>query len=89
MLLLSKKKKTFTLDNELNVYIYICLGYKLQSSEETDTGLKVQSAQLQLARPACNVFSHDVGALTIEVTYETTSQYVLSPFPSLHRTCMN
>ena len=62
------------------------LGYKLQSLEQTDAGLK---AQLQLAGPACNAFGHDVGALTVEVTYETASRYVLSPLPSLRRTHTN
>ncbi|KIL65252.1 glycoside hydrolase family 31 protein [Amanita muscaria Koide BX008] len=57
--------------NVFSQNVSTCPGYKLQSVQETNTGLK---AQLQLAGQACNAFGHDVDALTVEVTYETSSR---------------
>ncbi|KAF8629789.1 hypothetical protein AX17_005568 [Amanita inopinata Kibby_2008] len=48
-----------------------CPGYQLKSLTENKKGL---TAQLQMAGAACNAFGHDMSALTVEVTYETTSR---------------
>ena len=43
--------------------------------QETKTGL---TAHLDLAGPACNAFGYDVANLTLQVTYDSDTRFVLS-----------
>jgi hypothetical protein len=54
-------------------------GYTLGLFQECDTGL---TAQLALSGPACNTFGLNISNLTIEVTYQSQSMYIVS------RTCL-
>ena len=58
-----------------SICFLLALGYTLHSVKQTNTGL---TASLGLAGPACNAFGHDIAELTIQVTYETSSRYVLA-----------
>lgn len=58
----------------------LALGYTLRSVKQTNTGL---TASLGLAGAACNAFGHDITNLTIQVTYETSSRYVLALSPEI------
>jgi hypothetical protein len=55
-------------------FILTYSGYVLGSLEQRSTGL---TAQLSLAGPACNVFGRDISNLTVQVTYESETRYVL------------
>ncbi|KZO90710.1 glycoside hydrolase family 31 protein [Calocera viscosa TUFC12733] len=48
-----------------------CIGYTVNSVQETDSGVQ---AQLQLAGTACNAFGVTIPNLTLSVTYETSSR---------------
>jgi hypothetical protein len=54
-------------------------GYTLGLFQECDTGL---TAQLALSGLACNAFGLDISDLTIKVTYQSQSMYIVS------RTCL-
>ena len=72
---------------------YACVyeGYTLGSLSETSTGL---IAKLGLAGPACNAFGQDISNLTIQVTYESQSRWVIRrehvpPLLACHRLHVN
>jgi hypothetical protein len=55
-------------------------GFRIHSRviQESDIGL---TAKLTLAGPACNTFGLDISDLTIEVTYQSQSTYIVFQVP--------
>ncbi|KAJ3553463.1 hypothetical protein NM688_g3600 [Phlebia brevispora] len=54
-----------------------CPGYSLSALHETEGGL---TAHLDLAGPACDAFGRDIGNLTLEVTYDTSTRLHVNIF---------
>ena len=51
-----------------------CPGYAASNVVTTDTGI---TADLNLAGNACNVFGYDLGALKLQVEYQTSTSIFL------------
>ncbi|KAI0329127.1 hypothetical protein GY45DRAFT_1325358 [Cubamyces sp. BRFM 1775] len=67
-------------DNGPSLNVSSCPGYRVVSEQHTTRGLLIQ---LALGGPACNVFGRDVGNLTVEVTYETTTRLHVNIYDSV------